>query len=67
MDQHFNLPVDRVSRMLFMLEHELSFGMPDELKDFFLSEVKYALKKVGKKELYHVTNQDAIAMDLSHS
>ena len=45
MNQHFNLPVDRVSRILFMLEHEISFGMSNELKDFFLSKVKYAMKK----------------------
>ena len=41
-NQHFSLPVDRVSRFMDMLQDEFKSGILDDLSDYFLNELKFA-------------------------
>jgi len=42
-DQHFSLPIDRISRFLNMIKDELDIkhSKNSEVKEFFLEEIKF--------------------------
>lgn len=63
-DQHFSLPVDRVSRFLDMLNDEYTTGESNQLKQFFLSELNFAQEKISRRELFQATPfESATAFD----
>lgn len=41
-----------MSRLLDMLLDEFSAGEPNQLKEFFLSELKFVQEKISKRELF---------------
>lgn len=47
-NQHFSLPVDRVSRFLDMLNDEFEAGASNEIKEYFKTELDYAQEKISR-------------------
>ena len=59
MTQHFNVPVDRISRLLSILEDEIGLlGPKSQVKDFLLQEIKFTREKIEKNELFQESMGD---------
>ena len=64
---HFSLPVDRVSRLIDMLQDEYSAGETNELKKFILGELKFAQEKISRQELFQATKFEIMEQDKHES
>lgn len=40
--QYYSLPIDRISKLYNMLVDEFSYGIKSQVKDFLLTEIKFA-------------------------
>ena len=56
--EHFQIPCERITRFLRMLESEMSKSGPAQVKQFFKQEVKFALDKLCQHDIYDVSEHE---------
>ena len=57
------MPVNRVSKFLEMLEDDIKFGTRNQVKDFFLKEIKFAQDKIGQSNLFDASVEETHQID----
>ena len=62
-NQHYSLPLDRVTKFLEMLEDDIKYGERTQVKDFFLNEIKFVQKKIGQLNMFDASVEDTHKID----
>ena len=62
MDNDFNLPADRITKILKLLQKDFSAKKHrSEVDELYISELKYAINQINSRKLYMTTEK---AMEL---
>lgn len=52
-DIHFSIPIDRISKFLNMLKHEFKTDPENQIKQFYLEQIKFTLRSMNERGLFN--------------